>query len=71
MGYIIAIVLLIIVVPLLFMLLSRRPSGSGTLDRHARSGGVTPLEPSSDQPTPRSGGVNQTEPGAERRIPPG
>ncbi|MGH7944537.1 MAG: hypothetical protein ACREH8_12670 [Opitutaceae bacterium] len=71
MGYIIAIILLLIVVPLLFMMLSRRPSGAGTLDRRARSGGVTHLEPSSDQPTPQPGAVNQPEPGAERRLPPG
>jgi hypothetical protein len=71
MGYIIAIILLIIVVPLLFMILSRRPTGAGTLDRRARSGGVTPIEPSSDQPTPQAESVNQPEFGTDRRIPPG
>jgi hypothetical protein len=70
MGYIIAIILLIIVVPLLFLLLSRRPTGAGTLDRRARSGGVTPFEPSSDQPTPQAG-TNRPEPGYEERLPPG
>jgi hypothetical protein len=70
MGYIIAIILLLIVVPLLFMMLSRRPSGAGTLDRHPRSGGITPSQPSSDQPSPQ-GGVNQPRSGSEQRLPPG
>jgi hypothetical protein len=70
MGYIIALVLLAIVVPLLFLLLSRRTTSAGGLDaKHDR--GVTVSGPSSDQPTPRSNAVNQASPGAERRLPPG
>lgn len=70
MGYIIGFVLLVVVVPLLFVFLSRRQRGAGPLvGRH--SGGVTPTRPSSDQPTPGAGTVNQAAPGAERRLPPG
>lgn len=70
MGYIIGLVLLVVIVPLLFVFLSRRQRGAGTLaGRH--SGGVTPARPSSDQPTPGAGTVNETAPGAERRVPPG
>ena len=71
MGYIIAIILLVIVVPLIFLLLSKRTSGAGTLGRAAHSGGVTPSQPSSDQPTPQAGSMNQPSAEAERRIPPG
>ena len=71
MGYIIAIVLLAIVVPLLFILLSRRTTSAGGLvDKH-RSRGVTVSQPSSDQPTPRAENLNQPDPGADRRLPPG
>ena len=72
MGYIIALVLLVVVVPLLFVLLNRRPRGAGSLDGgERRSGGMTAMRPSSDQPTPGAGSVNETSPGAERRVPPG
>ena len=70
MGYLIAIALLVIVVPILFLAASRRPRG-GTLDNRKSSGGVTPAEPSSDQPTPEAKNVNQMAAGAERRLPPG
>jgi hypothetical protein len=69
MGYIIAIILLLIVVPLLFIMLSRKSSGAGTLDSGPRSGGFTPSRPSADAPTPQPGSINQ-RPEAERRLPP-
>jgi hypothetical protein len=64
MGYIIGLVLLLIVVPLLFVLLSRRTASTGRLGRASHDRGVTVSQPSSDQPTPRN---EQTE----RRLPPG
>lgn len=70
MGYLIVIVLLLLVVPLLIMLLTRRaPGGSRKVgnDDH----GVTPSEPSSDQPSPAGGAVNKPDAQAARRIPPG
>ena len=70
MGYIIALILLLVIVPLLFMLLSRRPAGAGT-DNPRQAGGVTPTRPSSDQPTPGASNLNQANPEAERRMPPG
>jgi hypothetical protein len=71
MGYIIALVLLALIVPILFMVLSRRTSSpGGVADKH-RDRGVTVSRPSSDQPTPRAGAVNQAEPGTEGRLPPG
>jgi hypothetical protein len=70
MGYIIAIVFILIVTPLLVMMLTRKASGGsrniGNDDR-----GVTRSEPSSDEPSSGGGDVNQIRPGAERRIPPG
>lgn len=71
MGYIIAIILLVIVVPFIFLLLSKRTRGAGTLGGVPHSGGVTPSEPSSDQPTPQMDSVNQPAAEAEHRIPPG
>lgn len=68
MGYIFALVLLVIVVPLVFLLLTRRPAGGGRAGRADR--GYTVEEPSSDQPSP-GGTVNQPTPEAERRLPPG
>ena len=70
MGYIIALVVLAIIVPLLFVLLGRRSSASGMLDAKPKSGGVTPSRPSSDQPTPGAGSVNQAI-GTGREVPPG
>ena len=70
MGYIIALVLLLVVVPLLFILINRRPEGAG-MDNTRRSGGVAPTRPSSDQPTPGASNLNQATPEAERRMPPG
>jgi hypothetical protein len=71
MGYIIAIVLIAVVVPLLFMLLSRRTTSTGGLAEKQRSRGVTVSQPSSDQPTPRDDAINQPEPGREQQLPPG
>lgn len=71
MGYIIGFLLLLIVVPLLFMMLSRKTAGAGGLGAKPRDRGVTVEQPSSDQPTPRADATNQAAPGAERRLPPG
>lgn len=69
MGYIIALVVLVLVVPLVFMLLTRRSAGAG---RPPADRGMTVEQPSSDEPTPGApGATNQPAPGAERRIPPG
>lgn len=67
MGYIIALVI-IVVVPVLFLLLSRRTAGRGGISQPGR--GMTVSAPSSDQPTPGAG-TNPSKPGAERRVPPG
>jgi hypothetical protein len=71
MGYIIAFILLLIVVPLVFILLSRRTTSPGGLAEKQRGHGVTVSQPSSDQPTPRAGAVNQPAPGREQQLPPG
>jgi hypothetical protein len=68
MGFIIAVLVALLVVPLLFILLGRRSAGRGGIT--TRSRGMTVSEPSSDQPTPGAGGNRVTQ-GAERRIPPG
>ena len=70
MDYLFVIVLLVVVVPLLLLVLSHRPRGAGRLRGRRLSGGVTPQEPSSDQPTPQADSVNQAE-GVERKLPPG
>ncbi|PTX94251.1 hypothetical protein [Opitutus sp. ER46] len=62
MGYIITIVVLLIVLPLLFLVLSRRGMRGGGIG--SPDHGVTPDRPYSDEPTPRPG------PGVDRRIPP-
>jgi hypothetical protein len=72
MGYIVALVLLLIAVPLIFILSGRRTTSAGGMAARPRDRGVTVSQPSSDQPTPRGDAtVNQTAPGAERRLPPG
>ena len=72
MGYIIALAILIFVVPLLFIMLSRRTTARGGIAHRPDERGVTVSGPSSDQPTPRGDEtVNQVTPGAERRLPPG
>lgn len=71
MGYLIGLVFLIIVVPLLFVLLSRRTASTGRLGGERHDRGVTVTKPSSDQPTPRADATNQATPEAERRLPPG
>jgi hypothetical protein len=71
MGYFIAIIVLLIVIPLLFMMLSRRTTGPSGLGGKPADRGVTVAKPSSDQPSPRGGAVNEPEPGAEKRLPPG
>jgi hypothetical protein len=55
MGYIIALVLLLIAVPLIFMLSSRRSTSGGGVGTKSRDRGVTVSKPSSDQPTPKPG----------------
>jgi hypothetical protein len=72
MGYVIALVLLILAVPLIFILGARRTRSAGGLAAKSRDRGVTVSQPSSDQPTPRGDAtVNHPAPGAERRLPPG
>lgn len=71
MGYIVALVLIIVVVPLLFVLLSQRKTSAGGLGARSRDRGVTVSKPSADAPTPRADAVNQVEPGVEKRLPPG
>ena len=68
MGYIAALVCLVVLVPLLFVLFSRRPPRGG-LELHER--GVTPSEPAADAPTPGEAVVNRPRPGVEKRLPPG
>lgn len=63
MGYIIGIVIVLLLLPLLFMMLTRRSTGHGGID--SANHGVSPDRPSSDQPTPRPG------PNTDTRIPPG
>jgi hypothetical protein len=71
MDYIIALVLIVIVVPLLFVLLSRRGKGAGGIGEQPHSSGMTVMEPASDQPAPTADSTNQVAPGVERRLPPG
>lgn len=71
MGYIFAFIILLLV-PLLFIILSRRTTSPGGIAHDPDERGVTVSGPSSDQPTPRGDDtVNQTAPGAEQRLPPG
>jgi hypothetical protein len=63
MGYIIALVLLLIAVPLIFILSSRRTTSAGGLAAKSRDRGVTVSKPSSDQP--------KASPTNEQRLPPG
>src|SRR3954466_4753714 len=72
MGYILALVLLLIAVPLIFIMAGRRTTSAGGVAAKSRDRGVTVSKPSSDQPAPGApGSVNQPAPGAERRLPPG
>ncbi|HVS52574.1 MAG TPA: hypothetical protein VHD62_09475 [Opitutaceae bacterium] len=69
MGYIIGLVIVLVLVPLLFALLNRRPTrqaGSGSGDR-----GMTVANPSSDQPSPGGHAGDPTRAEAARRLPPG
>lgn len=70
MGYIIALVLLLIVTPLVVIMLARKaPGGARNIGKSDR--GVTTSEPSADQPSAGGGAVNKPSPEAERRLPPG
>jgi hypothetical protein len=63
--------LLIVAIPVILLLVTRRKSSTESAG-HQHDHGVTVAEPSSDQPTP--GGentINQPAPDAERRLPPG
>jgi hypothetical protein len=71
MGYIIAIVLLLIAVPLVFLLMSRAPRGAGGMGRRRHDTGVTVTQPSSDQPTPPAHAMNRPSEGADKNVPPG
>jgi hypothetical protein len=62
MGYILGLVVVLILIPLLFMMLSRRTRVSGGID--SADHGVTPDRPAADEPTPRAG------PNVDRKIPP-
>lgn len=68
MGYIIGIVILVIAVPLLFLMLSRRTSSAGGLAEKQRGRGVTVSRPAAEEPTPRADGLNQPAPGKEQRL---
>jgi hypothetical protein len=63
MGYIFALVLLLIAVPLIFIMASRRTTSAGGMAAKPRDRGVTVSKPSSDQP--------KATPATERRLPPG
>jgi hypothetical protein len=70
MGYIIVIAVAILVVPVLFMMLTRRSGGGRGID--SSNHGVTVLKPSSDQPTPPPGPArNKVGPGGDNGVPPG
>jgi hypothetical protein len=70
MGYAVIWIVALLILPVLFLLLTRRTSSGGGV--RGQDHGITPSEPSSDQPTPGAGsGVNQVTADAERRIPPG
>ena len=60
-DYIIALVVIVVLVPLIIFVVSRR-GGSGAAP--SKDHGVTPSEPASDEPTPRPG------PGVDPHIPP-
>lgn len=62
MGYIIGLIIVLLFVPLLFLMLTRRSTGGGGIGRKDR--GVTLDRPSADEPTPRAG------PGVDPQIPP-
>lgn len=53
MGYIIGLVIVLLLVPLVVMLLTRRTTGHGGID--AANHGVSPDRPAADEPTPRPG----------------
>jgi hypothetical protein len=70
MGYIVALILVVLVVPLICLLLSRRTTGAGRLETHDR--GMTVSRPSSDQPTPPAGPrTDRPSTGADHGVPPG
>ena len=71
MGYIIGLIAIVVVVPLLFVLLSRRTHSAGGLAGQSRSRGMTVSEPSSDQATPRADATNQLPSDSAGRLPPG
>jgi hypothetical protein len=68
MGYIIGLVILAVVVPLLFLLLSRRTTGAGGAGEKPHDRGMTVSRPAAEEPTPRADGLNQPAPGKEQRL---
>jgi len=71
MGYLVVLVLLLVVIPLMFVLLSRRPTGVSGRATNSRERGMTVAKPSADAPTARADAINQPAPGGEKRLPPG
>jgi hypothetical protein len=72
MEYIITVAVVIIVVPILFLVLSRRTVGGAGIEHKPGDHGVTVASPSSDQPTPQAEKtVNRPAPGTQPPLPPG
>ncbi len=68
-GYVAVIVVAILLIPIVLALAAKRPAGGRQAPQ--RDNGVTPAQPSADQPTPRSGKVNKIASDATKRVPPG
>ena len=68
MGYIIALIVLVLAIPLIFLLLGRRTRAGGGIE--SRDHGLTVSEPSSDEPTPLAENTQPSTPEVSRRLPP-
>jgi hypothetical protein len=70
MGYIIALILILIIVPLLVKTVGKRAGGAG-LDQKREENQTIRSEPAADEPSPSgASAVNQATPSGERRLPP-
>jgi hypothetical protein len=69
-GYIIVIIVAIVLVPLLYVLMARRPGRSSSEGQRPIGKPVMVEEPASDEPTPAASSMKRDTTAAQKRTPP-
>jgi hypothetical protein len=69
-GYLILILLALVLIPVVYMLLTRRAGNSPTQGQRPIDKPVMVSEPAADEPTPAASSIRKDTSEAQRRIPP-